>query len=567
MIRFRLSIVRENQDVVRPPTGFGTVFDETISGFRYVGIASPRETASQWLNVSEAAAEDGGADTIQPEVRLDPRTGTLTVLVPLLTPMHLFLATESDAILLANDLRLLPWKGRPLNERGVYSLLQFGAVAAPFTLWQGIRRVTPGTRLVLAPPRFEAVEKRIDLWSERSASASPSDGRDIDACARDALDEHLRRTCIQDQPIILFSGGVDSGLLAARAAELGWQNTLLVNYSRWDGDPEARLAEAMAQHLGLKLDVVREHPSAWDWALGNVGASYSQPFGDYSTFPSLHLVRHVVEHHGNRRVILDGCGADGVFGAYPKLSRWAALYRIPALLRWGAGRRYPHSKFWLEESRLARRMGWSRISSQMEILLASVIAENPLCGIAFDSSKETRLDVHQAIVSELDQSVPFSDFALRARALDVLHVVRDIMAQGAFPVTLGTALDIDFPFMAPELFRLGFREAARGPAPTESKAELKRLLARQVPSEMVYRPKSSPEPPITEQLQRGSTAAAFHDIVLAPTNVLRPFLNVRTVTEMVRLCGRQHRFPHLTINFLWTLLFASLWLDQAQSEG
>jgi asparagine synthetase B (glutamine-hydrolysing) len=495
---------------------------------------------------------------------LDRRTGELAIHVPLTSAVQLFYTVRSGTLYISSDLRLLVGPGMTLDERGIYSLFQFGAVVAPLTLWQDIHRLTPGKRTRVKPVPLDVVEEPVDLWdpSPEEAKATERDADAQDELLGKHVDRTLRRLCPDGRPAILFSGGVDSGLLAARAAALGWTDTLLVNYSREEGDPEAALAEAMASHLGLSLVRVTEAPEAWEGALHQIGTSYTHPFGDYATFPNLLLVRRLLEAQKGHSVALDGAGADGVLGAFPKLARWRSLYRIPHWIRRGLGACYGPGQFWADGSRLARRLGWARISTGMNSLLASVIAENPLCGIAFQVPRSVRDEVHGVINARMSEALPFQDREIQARGLDVLHVVRDMMAQKAAPLAQGLGLDIAFPFLDPGLVRLGFQEAVHWQNRGESKAAMKRLLAKHVPSHMVYRPKSGPSPPITEQLQHPATVTAFRDRVLADGNPLRGCLDLRVVRRMTDATRTGQPLPHMTYNFLWTLLFTSLWLDQ-----
>ncbi len=126
----------------------------------------------------------------------------------------------------------------------------------------------------------------------------------------------------QEDPVLLFSGGVDSGIIASRLATLGYRNSLLLNFSFGDDDPESKLAEAMAPQLGLKFERVfgNRQPCS---CLADPGTTYSQPFGDHSTAPTSDLAHSVIDYLSTQsRLILDGTGADGAFGMTAKIRTW-----------------------------------------------------------------------------------------------------------------------------------------------------------------------------------------------------------------------------------------------------
>jgi hypothetical protein len=161
-----------------------------------------------------------------------------------------------------------------------------------------------------------------------------------------------------------------------------------------------------------------------------------------------------------------------------------------------------------------------------------------------------------------------------------------MMAQKTPPLLVGEVGESVFPFLDPTIVRLGFDEAerarggsagtgvggtvARGvgggaqPGPVQ-KAALKQLLARHVPEEMVYRPKSGPAPPIAAQLARPATQEAFEEVVLSAGSPLRPWLDLNVVRSLVRVPGSGRRLPHFAHNFLWTVLVTGLWLEGANA--
>ena len=67
--------------------------------------------------------------------------------------------------------------------------------------------------------------------------------------------------------MLFFSGGVDSGLLAARLARLGRTDVTLAAYSFSPRDSETRLATAMADHLGFSCLTVAHDPRSLEQVL------------------------------------------------------------------------------------------------------------------------------------------------------------------------------------------------------------------------------------------------------------------------------------------------------------
>jgi asparagine synthetase B (glutamine-hydrolysing) len=576
MLRFWMSIspVAGGGAKEDPPGSFHVALDDTVDDRCIRILTSPGAVGSS--SVTDAGEifrlrvgkmhlhSPVGLARDEDDVLVDVNrvSGHVNVLIPPTSQIKIFYRLCNRTLHLSSDLRLLAEPDLTLDGRGVHSLFQFGAAVPPLSLWKEIGRMIPGRQSRISLRDLKITEEALDFWDPSAAAMEdpPARGAQLEVL-RDALDASLRRLCPDECPAILFSGGVDSGLFAARAAVLGWKDSLLVNYSRGEGDEETELAKAMAGHLGLRMVRVVESARAWSDALGSIGEHYSHPFGDYATFTSFHLVRHILQMVGPRRTIVDGAGADGLFGSFPKLSRWRALYRIPGIIRRVLSAAYGPGGFWARRGRLGRRMAWARMSCEMDFILASMVAENPLRGVAYHPSLVTRREVEQILLRWLSETCPFDDVLNRARWLDTLHLVNELTAQKSAAALQGSPVDISFPFLDPGVVRLALQEIAHWPQ-SESKEILKRLLAAHVPPEMVYRPKSGPAPPITDQFRHPSTVEAFHEAVLSPRNPLLDFVDGGFLRKIVDRAGRGRPLAHFTHNFLWTLLFTSLWIHQ-----
>lgn len=81
----------------------------------------------------------------------------------------------------------------------------------------------------------------------------------------------------QKNPVLLFSGGVDFGIIASRLVLLGFTNTLLIKYSFVEDDKESILAEKIAKLLGLRFERVFAKKRLCA-CLDNPGILYTQTF-------------------------------------------------------------------------------------------------------------------------------------------------------------------------------------------------------------------------------------------------------------------------------------------------
>jgi asparagine synthase (glutamine-hydrolysing) len=215
-----------------------------------------------------------------------------------------------------------------------YSLLLFEYLPGSASGWTGIEKLEPGTILTLKDGRIS----RERYWQPRL------DIRAVDPdAAVEQLGELLRRSVRQqivaDVPVGVFlSGGLDSSLVTAFAAEASpnlTAFTVRVGGAAFDETPHA---VAVARHLGVRHEVVELGEAVHVDALDAIGERLSEPLADSSLLPTWLVCRAA------RRlmtVALGGDGADELFAGYPNFAvqRFASAMRcVPAALGRALGR-------------------------------------------------------------------------------------------------------------------------------------------------------------------------------------------------------------------------------------
>jgi asparagine synthase (glutamine-hydrolysing) len=209
--------------------------------------------------------------------------------------------------------------------------LQLGFVPHPETLYEGVYALPPGCTLTFSPGGTPQVAA---YWSPAWPPAF--NGTRADALAE--LDWRLREAVAlrlrSDVPVGMFlSGGIDSGLVASYAAELGANDLLCFVVEVGDETlNEAPAARRTAARLGLPIETIPLHIAPLE-AIEAVSTLYGQPYGDSSAVPTYFVSKAASAH---RKVVLNGDGGDEVFAGYRRY--WAAralptLDRIPS--GWG----------------------------------------------------------------------------------------------------------------------------------------------------------------------------------------------------------------------------------------
>ncbi len=238
---------------------------------------------------------------------------------------------NGELLLFASELRAILSTGfveRRLDAAAVETYLWQGFVAGEQSIVQGVRRLEPGTSVLVELDGLRSCETR--YWS--LPPYSPNDG--ALAALGPELEKAVRLRLISDVPLGIFlSGGIDSSAvtaLASRAAP-GGIRTFNVAFEEASFDESAH-ARTIAQHLGAEHTEVRLSQGSFVNRLDDALSALDQP-----TFDAIntYFVSRAVRETGIT-VALAGTGGDELFGGYASFSE---LPKLAALAR--LGRRAP----------------------------------------------------------------------------------------------------------------------------------------------------------------------------------------------------------------------------------
>ena len=499
-------------------------------------------------------------------VGLSLRSGELRVAVPPATPEQFYFAKDSRGWVLGNDMRLLVrWAGLELDERAVYALFQYGAIPPPFTMSKTVQRVPGGHVLKIMPDSDEPAFEVFFQLARESQKIGKSSNPEIQV--QETLDSILAR--VPTGAVLYFSGGVDSGLMAARLVEMGRTDVRLINYAFGPQDEEGHLALQMAAHLGLECEQIMYEPSDIPSMLERLGKDYSYPFGDYSAVPTNLLVHASLPSAERSSVVIEGNGAEGAFATgyaarlrYPMHS--LPYYSVASPMRWMISEGYKRLKLWRYNSKVARVGGAARRSIRMPLQHSFVIAQNPLDGIAYTIPGKVREDLGETIrdrIQVLSVGLGYED---QCSLLD-LAICGRRMAAKIFDPLRRRGMKPIYPFLeAPMLrlsFSMGWDQKCEG---GEIKGLLKKMLARRVPRGLVYRRKSGFTPPFKEMLTLPSMQEFLRNVVMSRENPLIDFCRTDTVEKIIERSAHGKPLSSGVYNFLWVLIFTSGWLRQQE---
>ena len=211
----------------------------------------------------------------------------------------------------ASELRALP-RGE-VDLDALEAFLAFNSIPGPLSIFRDVRKLMPGHVLV-----WEAGE----ITLERFARPAPASADDLRRESEDALAEELRGRLrdsvrahlVADVPVgVLLSGGVDSSLLAALAAEESGEQlrTFSIGFEESSFDERAD-ARRVAERYGTRHRELVLRPDA-ALLLPALAEAFDEPFADSSALPT-YLVSQLAAE--DVKVALSGEGGDELFGGY-----------------------------------------------------------------------------------------------------------------------------------------------------------------------------------------------------------------------------------------------------------
>jgi asparagine synthase (glutamine-hydrolysing) len=205
-----------------------------------------------------------------------------------------------------------------VDLEAIHHYLTVNYVPPPWTIWQNVRHVMPGTWT-----RFTRTGRETQRWWDLSRQRERDHG--FDEWSREflaLLDDATRIRLRADVPWGAFlSGGVDSSTivgLMARHVERPVR-TFCIGFDDARFDESTYAAEAAAR-FGCEhtMEVAQlDMLDRWPHVLYHL----DQPHGDASFMPTLRVSELAAKHV---KVVLTGDGGDELFAGYDKYSEWFA---------------------------------------------------------------------------------------------------------------------------------------------------------------------------------------------------------------------------------------------------
>jgi asparagine synthase (glutamine-hydrolysing) len=452
----------------------------------------------------------------------------------------------------ASELDTLPQGEIDLDA--LEAFLAFNVVPGPLSIFKEIRKLLPGQALEWHDGRvtFSSYAQTGPLEARRNEDEAEL----LEEC-RARLRDSVRAHLVADVPVgVLLSGGVDSGILTALAAEESSAavRTFSIGFEEASFD-ELAGARAVAERYGtIHRDLVLRPDAAL--LLPALADAFDEPFADSSALPTYLVAKLAAQ---DVKVALSGEGADELFGGYytyvadllaQRFGRAAAAAR-PLVDRLPSSTRKASIDYRLKRFAGAAHLPpLERHHVYKEIFSADVRAELTGRRSSFDPLVRARERFACTAGHELLTRLQDVDFGL--------YLVDDLLTK-TDRASMAWSLEARVPFMdtvvANFAFSLPVAQKVRG---LSKKRLLRKAVEPLLPREVVHGRKRGFSIPAAAWL-RGELEPFARETLSADTLRRQGFLQHEPVTRLLddHVAGREDLSRQL-----WGLLAFTLWYER-----
>jgi asparagine synthase (glutamine-hydrolysing) len=471
-----------------------------------------------------------------------------------------------------------------VDRNSVALLTRHGYVPAPYSIYRGIVKLTPGCAISFSTGNGAAqtsAARPRPYWSLREQAEQgerdPFTGTDEEACAEleRRIRESVRLRMIADVPLGAFlSGGIDSSLVVAlmQAQSTRRVKTFTIGFEDQDYN-EAVHAAQVAAHLGTDHTELYLTPDETRAVIPQLPVMFDEPFADSSAIPT-----HLVSVLARRAVTvsLSGDGGDELFGGYTHYTRapwvWRRFGWIPYPLRraLAAGLSWPgigtYNRLAGGRKQYVSQQTRPGTAGEKIHKLAQALGAADPAGLhrhfssLWKRPSEIVLGSEEppTIFTDPTQHPRLGDFQARMMATDALMYLPDDILTKLDRASMAVSLEARVPILDHRVVEF----VARIPLPRrirdgQGKWFLRQLLFKYVPASMVDRPKMGFAAPIGSWLR--GPLREWAESLLAGDRLRREgYLNAYPVRKVwkAHLAGDRN-----AQEMLWTVLMFQAWLE------
>jgi asparagine synthase (glutamine-hydrolysing) len=424
------------------------------------------------------------------------------------------------------------------DRLAAYRFLLFEYLPGTDSGWSGIDKLEPATILTFRDSRIACEQ----YWNPPGLGAAARRADENEAAER--LDGLLRRSVkrclVADVPVGVFlSGGVDSSLITALAAETAPDVTAFTVRVGAESFDETPHAVSVARHLGVRHEIVELGDKDLVAALDAVADRLGEPLGDSSLLPTYLVCRAA---RRAMTVALGGDGADELFAGYPNfvVQRHApAMALVPRAAGRALGRlldALPSGQGYMNWRFVLRQLsqGFGAAVPRQSFLWMAPFAPPDMTGLWRRSAlpQEALVSAFAPIDRQAVEGAGLSPIDMLIRLFLATYLAEDILPK-TDRASMFNGLEVRAPFLARDFAEYACALPAnlklRGVA---RKYILKRVARRYLPGPIVHRKKHGFALPIG-RLIRTLFRERCRDVLLSRDNPVADWFERATIEALL----------------------------------
>lgn len=456
-----------------------------------------------------------------------------------------------------------PSISREVDYSAIDSYLSYLCVPAPQTAFKQIRKLEPAHWLLWKNGEI----KTHRYWQpDFSRKIKITEEEAVEETTR-ILRESVKLRMISEVPLGAFlSGGVDSSAVVALMAEMSSQpvKTFSIGFEEEDFS-ELKYAKIVANHVGAEYNEFIVRPKALE-VLPILVEHYGEPYADSSAIPTYYVAKETRKYV---TVALNGDGGDESFAGYERylaMSLAEKYRKIPKVLRKGLIETgvglIPNPKQFRSRVKSLKRFVESGSLNNVERYLGWMSAISPsLKNELLSNEFRTNLNGNKPIdvlQKWFDQTEDLGIVDATMLTDQMTYLPNDLLVKVDI-ATMANSLEARSPLLDHHIIEF----AASLPqnlkvSGKETKSLLKKVAAKLVPKEVIYRRKMGFGVPIGKWL-RGEMKDFMKENLLSERFAKRGLFQQNKIAEIIQQhCDQKNDYS----TQIWTLLMLELWFQR-----
>jgi asparagine synthase (glutamine-hydrolysing) len=449
-----------------------------------------------------------------------------------------------------------------VDPTAINLFLRYRYTPSPLTLYEGLRKLAPGTMLVV-----EKGGAHVERWYEhrpRRFAETLSDAEATEALS-DLYRRAMKRHLIADVPVgLLLSGGVDSGLLLGLMNEHGtnWP-TYTVGYGTAAYKDDELIDAAETAHLfGSRHAQVRLSRETFERALSRIVSIVEEPIAASSIVPMYYVCERARQ---DVKVALVGQGPDELFGGYTRhlgVQYGAQWRRLPAWLQQtlGAGiERLPRNEALKRGVHaLAVSDALERYRSVFSLLPGDEVDALFRKDVLTAGAGDRVIDAWRELAPEMEGADELGAF----QVLEIRSSLPDELMLYADKISMAHGLEVRVPYLDKEVVEFAERLPAKFKVRWGQRKWLhRRVCERLLPQKILARKKRGFAVNVVDEWFSGSLDGKLSAYLLDSSSRMYEFLDPHAVTRLLEEHRSKRRDNH---KMLFSLVVLEEWLRANQ---